>query len=226
MEERRFADMTALSGAAAELLMEAFRGGGVGAPTGVMLSGGRTPLEAYARVAASGLRAGPRVWSLFSDERMAPLNSRESNAGAARGMLDAVGVWPDRVLRVRGELAVSDAASRYDEALRSFLDGGGRIVLGFLGLGVDGHTASLFAPDDLARGAGGLAVAVSRARGPARVSVTPGLLSHVERIVFLVDGAAGKADVTSRMVRDPLSVVAGRAVQGCERVDVWVAGVG
>lgn len=191
-------------------------------PTAVMLSGGATPLPIYRLAAERNIRASPSVHVLFSDERMVPARSPESNYGNARPFLEALGLADERILRVNPRRPLEAAARGYDEALAGFLRAGGRITLGLLGLGEDGHTASLFSAADVERGRGRRAIAVERRKKPDRVSVTPDLLAEAEKIVFLVAGAA-KRDVVRRLVRDPASLPAGLAVAGCRNVELWVA---
>jgi 6-phosphogluconolactonase/glucosamine-6-phosphate isomerase/deaminase len=187
-----------------------------------MLSGGRTPVAAYAEVAQRGFWAAADLHVLLSDERMVPEDSPDSNLGGLRPMLNALEVEDDRILRVDTSVPLKKAAAGYDRALQQFVRSGGRITLGILGLGPDGHTASLFSPDDLTRAPGALAVAVPRREGPDRVSVTPDLLKRVEVLIFLVMGR-DKQDVVSRLMKDPDAVVAGRAVREAAAVQLWTA---
>jgi 6-phosphogluconolactonase len=187
---------------------------------GILLAGGSTPLAAYRLTAAQNLVAGPGQVFFLSDERHVAPDSPQNNFRNLQPLFDAVGCPPERCLRVPTLLPAEDAASAYEEMLASFLAGAGRIPLGFLGLGADGHTASLFSAEDVARGAGRLAVAVQRPDGIAGISVTPDLLRRVDRLVFLVSGS-GKREMARRLIDAPDSLTAGRAVRGCPRVELW-----
>ncbi|HIJ65302.1 MAG TPA: hypothetical protein HPP77_05055 [Candidatus Hydrogenedentes bacterium] len=191
-------------------------------PHAVMLSGGNTPVPAYAALAQQGPRASDTAYALFSDERMALPDSPDSNYGSAAAMLAALGVPDTRVMRVDTGIPLEAAAQRYDAELARFLDSGGRITLGLLGLGVDGHTASLFSLEDVRRGQDAWAVGVARRAGLDRVSVTPKLLRNVDRLVFLVAGKE-KRTVVARLTKTPRDVPAGLAVAGADAVAVWVA---
>lgn len=191
-------------------------------PFAVMLSGGQTPMRAYQLL--PGLRApiSPQAHVFFSDERMVPAESPDSNYGRTRPFLRAAHVPDERILRVNTQLDLSSAADDYDKTLRDFLGKGGRMPLGFLGIGADGHTASLFTPADLERGHNRFAIAVPRPVKPDRISVTPKLLAHIDRIIFLVAGA-DKASVAEQVLRDPMHVVASRAVTLCKNVELWIS---
>jgi 6-phosphogluconolactonase/glucosamine-6-phosphate isomerase/deaminase len=93
-------------------------------------------------------------------------------------------------------------------------------MLGILGLGADGHLASLFRPEDLRRGGGRYAIAVPRDPGPDRVSVTRELLLLIERLVFLVVGAE-KAEVVKRAEHDDPRLTAIQGVRGAKSVELW-----
>ncbi len=218
---RQFRSVHDLTAAVADLLEDRFTRP-FGRPHAVMLSGGSTPLAAYEEVAGRSRWAVDDLYVFLSDERMVPVDSPDSNYGRARTMLDRIQVAENRVMRVDTALPLKRAAADYDRALRQFVRSGGRITLGLLGLGADGHTASLFSPDDLARGAGAFAVAVPSTAGFARVSVTPDLLKRVEALIFLVVGP-DKQDAVSRLLKAPDTLVAGRAVRDAPAVQLWTA---
>jgi len=188
-------------------------------PQAVMLTGGRTPLGVYRILEESRESVDAFLHLLISDERHVPLESPRSNYGNMRAMVRALGIDESRVMRVHTELPLDDAADRYNEALSTYVDKGGRITLGFLGLGADGHVASLFAKEDLARQADRYALAVPRKNGPDRGSVTRKLLLKVESLVFLVAGQE-KLDVLETTLKDPGSTVAGQAVRGISQTEL------
>lgn len=215
---RRFDSRAALESALEERLARA-----IAAPstTGLMLSGGSTPLPAYRALGARpgvGPAAGLRI--LFSDDRYVPADSPASNYRQARPLLAALALPPAAVLRVRTELPLEEAAGDYARQLAALLRSGTRIGLGLLGLGADGHTASLFGAADLERARGQLAVAVHRPDGLSAVSVTPELLAQVAEPVFVVAGADKRTAVERLLARDP-GLTAWRAVEGCARVELW-----
>lgn len=186
----------------------------------VMLTGGQTSLGLYRHIEQRPFVADPGLSVLISDERYVTIESPESNYGGMQGMLRALGVDEKRILRVRTELPIPQAVARYDEQLRAFLDAGGRITFGLLGLGADGHVASLFSLDDVWRGQDHYAISVPRENGPDRISVTRDLLLRVERIVFLVHGKE-KSDAVHRLVDKPDTIPAGVALSGRPDVEVW-----
>jgi len=220
---RRFDSAAALDSALVERLERALMAPGA-APPALMLSGGRTPLPAYRALAARRTLAhNAAVRILFSDDRYVPSDSPASNYHQSQPLLEALRLAPEAVLRVRTELSLEEAARDYERALRALLDSGTGIGLGLLGLGADGHTASLFQVADLERARGHLALAVQRPDGMSAVSVTPELLAHVAAPVFVVAGG-DKHDALTALVRQDPQLVAWRAVAGCVAVELWVCG--
>ena len=189
-------------------------------PHAVMLTGGRAPAELYARLKRKPVKISDNLYLLISDERYVPLDSSESNFGKMRDMITALGLDDARVMRVHTELSLEKSADKYDQELTAYIKKGGRITLGMLGLGVDGHVASLFSSDDLERGKGRYAISVSRGNDPARVSVTADLLARAERIVFFVKGP-DKADIVRRIRTGGETMIAARAVEGVSNVELW-----
>jgi 6-phosphogluconolactonase len=215
---RRFPSRAALDAALAQRLGQAISANGASA---IMLAGGTTPLPAY-RALARGPLPHDRLHILFSDERYVPSDSDASNYHQSRPLLDALALPAAAVARVRTELPLDEAAADYERQLTALLNSGVRIGPGLLGLGADGHTASLFAAVDLERARGHLAIAVHRPDGMSAVSVTPEFLSRVEEPLFVVAGS-GKGEALRALIAQDQNLIAWRAVQGCAQVELWVA---
>jgi 6-phosphogluconolactonase len=216
---RRFPARAALDAALAQRLGQAISANG---PSAIMLSGGTTPLPAYRALARGPLPHDDRLHILFSDERYVPSDSDASNYHQSRPLLDALALPAAAVARVRTELPLDEAAADYERQLAALVNSGVRIGLGLLGLGADGHTASLFGAADLERARGHLAIAVHRPDGMSAVSVTPGLLARVGEPLFVVAGP-GKHDAIQALAARDQHLIAWRAVQGCTDVELWVA---
>src|SRR5436189_3338995 len=104
----------------------------------VALAGGSTPRRAHEL--ARRRQDWTRVTFWWSDERCVPPDDERSNFGLARRtLLEHLAAGPAAVHRIGGELPPAEAADEYDRALR-----GVTIDLNLLGIGPDGHTASLF----------------------------------------------------------------------------------
>jgi 6-phosphogluconolactonase len=215
---RRFASRAALDAALAQRLGQAISANGASA---IMLSGGSTPLPAYRALARNPLPHDHRLHVLFCDDRYVPSDAEASNYHQARPLLDALALPASSVARVRTELPLEEAAADYEQQLAALFNAGVPIGLGLLGLGADGHTASLFSAADLERARGHLAIAVHRPDGMSAVSVTPDFLSRVEEPVFVVAGSGKRAALASLVAQDT-RLTAWRAVEGCVRVELWM----
>jgi len=158
---------------------------------------------------------------LFCDERYVPATSPASNYHQSEPLLQALALPPERVLRVRTELPLAAAAADYAAQLAALLNAAQGVRLGLLGLGPDGHTASLFSAADLERARGRLAIPVQRPDGMSAVSVTPQFLATVRELVFVVAGS-GKDEAIHRLIAQDLKLTAWAAVQGCAAVELWV----
>ncbi len=169
----------------------------------VCLSGGTTPRETYALLASEPLRdevPWPRVYIFWGDERCIPLDHPDNHYRMASDiLLSKVPLPAQNVHRMRGETSdPEEAASEYEALLRSFFgltaEDVPRFDLILLGMGADGHMASLFP------GTGALVetqrLVVSNyvpKLGATRLTFTVRVLSHAHRIMFLVAGDS-KAD--------------------------------
>ena len=211
-ETRVFPDADALATAVADLVAGAVRA----APAlRLALAGGTTPLRAYERLARMDLPWG-RVSVFFGDERCVSPEDPDSNYRAAReALLDHVA--PLAVYRMPGELGPEAGAELYEPLVLAH-----PLDLVLLGIGPDGHTASLF-PGHPALRAGGHVVGVRDAPKPPpdRISLTLHALREARRVVMVVSGA-DKRDAFERAQRGELP--AGMIPQALWYITTEVAG--
>jgi 6-phosphogluconolactonase len=218
---RRFTSNAEFDAALVERLGQAISAPAA-ANTAVMLSGGRTPLRAYRELAARKPTPAKGLRLLFSDDRYVPITSESSNYFQSRMLVEALGLPEEALIRVRTELPLEQAAADYGRQLEAMLNSGVRVSVGLLGLGADGHTASLFTPAHLEQARGKLAIAVQRPDGLQGVSVTPDFLARVAEPLFLVAGADKHAILEDFVKRDS-TLTARRALAGNPKVELWVA---
>jgi 6-phosphogluconolactonase len=160
-----------------------------------VLSGGSTPAPLYRRLAQATGFPWPQTYVFWGDERMVPPHHPGSNFGQARELLlDHVPVAPEHVYRIRGEMDRVSAAEAYAHELLQLAGEylpWPRFDLVLLGLGSDGHTASLFPGSTfpVRKGQATLAVSAGYDDRPAgRVTLTPSVFNSARNIVFLVTG--------------------------------------
>jgi 6-phosphogluconolactonase len=182
--------------ACAEMLLDVARRQGH-----AVMSGGSTPKRAY-ELAAGNPQAwrGAHVW--FGDERcVGPDDERSNYRMFKQALLDPLGDLADAVVvhRIEGELGPEAAAERYETALRSA--GPPELDLLLLGIGPDGHTASLFPDQPSLQERERLVVGVPMSGLEpfvSRVTFTFPAIASAKRIVVLVEGE-GKAEIVARV---------------------------
>lgn len=178
----------------------------------IALSGGTTPKAAYELLAGNVLRAAvpwEKVSIYFGDERCVPPDDERSNYRmASRAFLDAVPIPRSNIHRIRGEIDPGLAANEYASALRADFGSTPQFDLILLGLGEDGHTASLFPGSDPDLDDGALVRAVyAQEQDMWRVTITPAVINGARRVAFAVEGTA-KAPVLAAVYegpRDPIT---------------------
>jgi 6-phosphogluconolactonase len=184
----------------------------------VVLAGGRTPRDAYRM-----LRGADTDWSrwhaYFGDERCAPAQDAERNSRmAAETWLDHVSIPSTQVHPIPVELGAGAAALAYAETLR----GVGEFDLVLLGLGEDGHTASLFPGRDWGTSPGSpdvLPVFDAPKKPSHRVSLSAARLSRAREVLFMIEGESKRDAVAQwRMGAD----IPARAIRPAAGVDVLV----
>ena len=178
----------------------------------IALAGGATPRATYARLARPPFCdqvEWSRTWVCFGDERAVPPEHPDSNYGMAQAtLLSKVPLPAAQVLRIRAEAEDPEAAAaEYATALgRVFATRRGelpRFDLVLLGLGVDGHTASLFPGSPVLKEVFRTVAAVHAAAAaiPQRLTLTFPVLNASARVVFLVAGPE-KAKVVRAVLVD------------------------
>jgi 6-phosphogluconolactonase len=164
----------------------------------VALSGGSTPRALLALLAAEPYKTSvpwQSVYFFWGDERDVPPDHAESNYKMAHdALLSHVPVPPGNVFRIRAELGAERAAAEYSAELRSFFSLAGpddlpRFDLVFLGMGADGHTASLFPGTTALKAGREIAVATWVEKLQARrVTLTAAAINNAAEVLFLVAG--------------------------------------
>lgn len=155
----------------------------------IVLAGGTTPRHVYEL-----LRNKITDWSLwhvyFGDERCLPANDAERNSQmAAHAWLNHVPVPPENIHTIPAELGATAASHAYAHLLNTVA----MFDLVLLGLGEDGHTASLFPGQDLGispDSPAALAVHDAPKPPPERVSLSAWRLSQTKQLIFLVTGTS------------------------------------
>jgi 6-phosphogluconolactonase len=221
---RVVADRSELDRAAARLVLKALDD--ADGRMSLALSGGSTPRGAYELLAAAG-RRWDGVQVLFGDERMAPPDDPASNYRMAREtLLDGIDIPPGNVHRIRGELPAWTAAAEAEASLHAAVagrsEGWPSIDLVLLGMGPEGHTASLFPGDPALDERSRAYVPVHRPDlpQPDRVTVTLPVLLAARRVVVLVDGRDKTQALVRALAGDP-SIPAGRLVDAPDVL--WLA---
>ena len=187
------------------------------APASIALSGGGTAEQCYAALAARTDVDWSTVDVYLGDERFVPVSDPDSNEGMARRvLLDAAGPRAIHSLATAGA-TVEDAAAAYDALVR----GAAPIELVHLGLGPDGHTASLFPGSAALTERERLVVANGDSRHPhPRLTFTYPALARSPLVVFTVAGA-DKRDALTR-VRAGDDVPAAHVRAGAGGRVVWL----
>ncbi len=174
----------------------------------VALSGGSTPIRLF-QLLASEYRAQvdwDKTHLFWADERCVPAEDPESNYGQARRiLLEAVEIPETNVHPIIGSLAPHEAATKYAQVLQQFASQPlrwPRFDLVLLGIGEDGHTASLFPRSPADPDSPTLAViAHYRGRPADRVTLTPRVFNSSSLVLFMVAGR-NKADILAAVLGD------------------------
>ena len=207
-------DLEALSARAAELIADRIRSGG--SPFRLALSGGSTPRGCYRHLARLHQVPWDGVEIYLGDERFVPHDHPDSNYNMIRQtLLAGDAVTPRAVFAVAGDGTPEDAAFAYEEILRQQY-GASRLRpdlplfdLQLLGLGEDGHTASLLPGQPVLKERDRWVAVVPEGRREPRITLTYPALESSRLTLFLVSGEAKREALARARAGDP-SIPAGR----------------
>jgi 6-phosphogluconolactonase len=194
VEHRVLAHADAVADAAAEIILaEAAAAIGARGAFRLVLAGGSTPLAAYRKLAVA--TADWRNWHIYhGDERCLPVEHAERNSHAAdAAWLDRVPIPRAQLHPIPAEQGAEAAASAYEAVVAAALP----FDLVLLGMGEDGHTASIFPGQETRPGPLVMPVHEAPKPPPDRVSLTPSALCRARRMLILVTGA-GKRPAMQR----------------------------
>ncbi len=167
----------------------------------IALSGGSTPENLYKQLAAEPFRselAWNHVQIFWGDERCVPPDHQDSNYGMVNNiLLTHISIPRTNIHRIQGEANPEKEAARYSEEIKKFVSSTKDKIPVFdwvlLGLGSDGHTASLFPGDENNWGKDEFCiVTVDRKKPQKRISITLPVINNARRVTFMVTGAGKK----------------------------------
>ena len=190
----------------------------------VALSGGSTPALLFQKLASLPYRdniSWQHVHFFWGDERCVPPDHPDSNYGMTRrNLLDHIEIPTENSHRIFGENAPGDEAKRYAGEIRQWLPltqtGWPEFDWIMLGLGEDGHTASIFPGSAVMEDRDNIcAVAIHPATGQQRITLTLPAINHAKRISFLVTGE-NKAKIVAKVLsgNEPLPAALVQPIHG------------
>ena len=195
------------------------------------LAGGSTPRPVYANLADQNLDWS-KIHLFWGDERCVPPEHPDSNYRMARlALIEQIDIPEENIHRISGELPAEQAAAQYEASLRAFFDPQAdwpRFDLILLGLGDDGHTASLFPGTPAERVEDRWVTAVVHDQPPEplvdRVSLTLPAINAARQVIFLVTGASKFVPLRQVFQSDPGAPEAlpARRVQPTDGSMVWM----
>ncbi len=174
----------------------------------IAISGGNTPKPVFAILAAEPLLSSipwQQVQLFWVDERCVAPDQPDSNYGMTKkALLDKIPLPAENVFRMEGELEPEVAAARYESAIRNSLRLEGAELPSFdlvaLGMGDDGHTASLFPHTEGLHEFGRLVIANHVPQKDTwRITLTSPVINQARNVIFLIQGA-DKAPVLKRVL--------------------------
>ncbi len=191
----------------------------------VALAGGRTPRAMHSVLARepAGVVPWERTFVFFGDERGVPPDHEASNFRMAQEtLLGRVPLPAEHLFRMAGEAAdLEDAARRYELELRREAPDGLDLV--FLGMGADGHTASLFPGSRLLNDTGPWVAATTAPDGvhpSGRITMTLAAIAQARRVLFVVTGAE-KREALARVRNRTEPLLPAARVSAREKV-LWI----
>ncbi len=194
------------------------------------LSGGSTPQQTFAELARpEAVSQVPWLQTevYWSDERCVPPDHPQSNYRMAQStLLDHVPIPASQIHRMQGEISPQNAARAYEQILRTRFSESPELTRTFdlvmLGLGSDGHTASLFpGTEALQTGERWVAANYVPILDTWRITLTAACLNTAAVVLFLVSGE-GKAAILRQVIRDEAELLPAQSIRPTNGKLVWL----
>lgn len=169
----------------------------------VALSGGNTTPPVYQQLAQRDIH-WEQVYAFWADERCVPPDHPDSNYGAVhQTLLSQVPIPPENIYPMHGDIDPAQAAAEYEHQLRMFFGDVPRFDLIILGMGADGHTASLFPSTAAIHEATRWVIGHQIEKLDTwRMTLTPVVINQAAHVMFLVSGE-GKAPALKQVLEGP-----------------------
>lgn len=216
------------------------------APYVIMLPGGSTPMRVYDQIAGEPPPiVHPAVHLLVSDDRYVPADDERSNFGRIARMVQTLGLPPERFIHIDPARSIEAAAAALGTRIGELMERDALFGLGVLGIGSDGHTASIFSASDVPGTVGppppraqepaeplpsgtvvadpdpsAYAVPTVAVAGVRRITLTARVLLAFRRLVFFATGG-DKFDILYELSRRPEEYAAGRILLQHQRAEIW-----
>ncbi len=218
-----------LSRKAADIFMaKATAASGGNGELSVALSGGSTPAPFFSVLSTNEYRSGiswDRVHFFWTDERCVPPDNPDSNYKLAFDLLLSKVPLPEtNIHRIPGERDPEEAARIYDRDLKVYFGNQAipRFDLIYLGVGTDGHTASIFPGETAAESVERAAISVYAEKlGNHRISLTLPVINNARTVVFLVSGKT-KAEIVRDIFEETNSYLPAARVNPAKGELVWL----
>lgn len=193
---------------AKELMKSVYKRSQEGKDYFIAISGGDTPKPFFRRLSESPYNKNiewKKIRIFWVDERCVSPDDSESNFGMVKKLLlDKVEIPKENIFRMKGEEIPRDEAKRYAEEIKNNLpkDDNGIPVfdLMFMGMGNDGHTASLF-PNQKLKDVSNNICGVGQKGKQMRISLTYDFINNSKRIIYMVTGLS-KADLVEEIINE------------------------
>lgn len=189
------------------------------APYVIMLPGGSTPLRIYNTLTDTPpAEVHPALHFVLSDDRYVSEESSDSNYHHIKPMAEALRLPDSRVIHPDTTLSLEDAAADYGDALQDLDRQKAFFALAILGIGTDGHTASIFpgSPND----SSAWSTPVYEKAGFDRITTGEAFISRFRRLLFFATGE-GKWDILYEISRRPEEYPAGRLMLSHAAAEIW-----
>lgn len=178
----------------------------------IMLCGGSTPMKIYQQLSLPAGHDSSNLHLIQSDERYSPDQPELANFLGQKNLIQSLNLDPANFLHVDRQLPLPTAVSKYDQQLENFITNQGTIKLALLGLGEDGHFASLFSQEDITKSKGKNAIAVTAPDAIQRISLSLELIIKAEKIRFMICGVR-KKEIIKLLETEPNKVLAYQALE-------------
>jgi len=187
----------------------------------VTICGGSTPAPIYQKIAQMNLTKNPNLYILQSDERYVPNNSPQSNYKIQKQMVKSLITNPKQFIHPDCSLPINASVNKFATQIKQTIANKTTLSFALLGMGNDGHFASIFNQFQLQNAKNKIAISTIGADKLTRITISQDIIIQTKTIRFLIN-QTNKQQIVNQLSHTPQNILTWNALKNHPDLQFWI----